>query len=147
MAKEKSGRLPTWKESMKEFGGGSFTFLGTDGECLIFIVVGPPQLLKTEYKGKEQQRIGCPIVTDEGYQLFICGKRLARKLSKHEEKFSTNAIMVVRRGAEGDVNAKYEITILPEPETYNRLAAIRDADFTPDMIFASVEEAEGTLGG
>lgn len=136
----------SWTEKMKEFGGGNFTFLSTDGESITFIVVGEPVLLKSMYKKQEQERIGCPVITDEGYQLYICGKRVARKLSKHEAVFGSRAIMVIRHGIEGDADTKYEVRVLPEPETYAWLAAIRDADFRPEMIQDSIDEAMQTLG-
>jgi len=136
----------SWKDKMKEFGGGNFTFLSEDGESLTFIVVGEPVLLSSTYKGKEQQRIGCPVITDEGYQLLIGGKRLARKISKHESLFGTSALMVIRHGVEGDTDTKYEVKVLPEPDTFARLAAIRDSDFRPEMIRESVAEAADTLG-
>jgi len=136
----------SWKEKMKEFGGGNFTFLSEDGEALTFIVVGEPVLLKSTYKGKEQERIGCPIVTDDGFCLLIGGKRLARKLSKHESLFAISALMVVRHGAVGDTDTKYDVKVLPEPETFARLDAIRKADFKPDMIAEAVAEAMDTLG-
>lgn len=141
MAKEKTNKVVTWKDKMKEYGGGNFTFLSSDGETITFIVVGLPVMFETEFKGKPQERIGCPVITDEGYQLFICGKRLARKLSKHEPVFGCSALMVIRHGIEGDVSAKYDVKVLPEPETYARLAAIRDDDFKPEMIQDSVDEA------
>ena len=145
MGKNKSKEKATWASKMKEFGGGNFTFLSTDGESIIFIVVGLPRLLKSVYKGKEQERIGCPVVTDDGFQLFICGKRLARKLSKYEKVFETNAVMVVRQGVEGDVNAKYFVKPLPETETFDRLKAIKDEDFTPELIDEAVAEATTVL--
>jgi len=136
----------SWKEKMKEFGGGNFTFLSTDGETITFIVVGEPVLLKSVYKKQEQQRVGCPVVTDEGYQLFITGKRLARKLSKHEAIFNTSALMVIRHGGEGDSETRYDVRVLPEPATYARLKAIMDADFKPEMIQESIDEATQVLG-
>ena len=132
---------------MKEFGGGNFTFLSSDGEAIIFIVVEEPVLLHSNYKGQVQERIGCPIVTEEGYTLFICGKRLARKLSKHESIFNTSALMVIRHGGEGDVNAKYEVRVFPEEETYLRLRKVADAQFTKEMIQESIDEASTVLGG
>lgn len=136
----------TWRERMKEFGGGNFTFLSTDGEAIMFIVVGEPVLMKSVYKSKEQERIGCPVVTEDGYVLFICGKRVARKLSKLEPLFTTSALMVVRHGIEGDVEAKYEVKALPEPETFARLVKVRDADFKQEMIQESIDEAVQVLG-
>ena len=135
----------TWKDKMKEFGGGNFTFLSVDGEVLIFIVVGEPQLLIGHFKGNENERIGCPIVTDEGYLLFICGKRLARKISKLEKHFDTKAIMAVRHGAEGDVNCKYDVKVVPEQETFERLQAIKKADFKHAMIAESVTDSAEVL--
>jgi len=137
--------MATWKEKMQEFGGGNFTFLSVDGEVLIFIVVGEPQLLIGHFKGKENQRIGCPIVTDEGYLLFICGKRLGRKISKLEKKFGTHAIMAVRHGAEGDVNCKYEVKVVPEAETFKRLMDIKKTDFKHAMIAESVTDSAEVL--
>lgn len=147
MAKQNNNKPETWASRMKDFGGGNFTFLSTDGETLTFIVVGLPELMKGMYKQKEQERIGIPIVSEDGYQLLVAGKRLARKLAKHEKQFTTNAIMVTRVGAEGDVNAKYPVKVLPEQETFKQLCAIRDEDFTPDMIPDSVVEATKVLQG
>jgi len=135
----------TWKDKMKEFGGGNFTFLSVDGEVIIFIVVGEPQLLHSTFKGKENERIGCPVVTDEGYLLFICGKRLARKISKLEKHFDTKAIMAVRHGLEGDVNAKYDVLVVPEQATFDRLLAIKKADFKHGMIAESVKDSAEVL--
>lgn len=135
----------SWKDKMKEFGGGNFTFLSVDGEVLIFIVVGEPQLLKSTFKGKENERIGCPVVTDEGYLLFICGKRLARKISKLEMYFEKTAIMAVRHGSEGDVNAKYDVKVMPEKETFERLLVIKKADFKHGMIAESVKDSAEVL--
>ena len=135
----------TWKDKMKEFGGGDFTFVSEDGETLTFIVVGEPVLLHARFKGKENERIGCPVITDEGYQLFVTGKRVARKLSKHEAVFATKAIMVVREGESGDINATYKIKVIPEAETFERLDAIRKKDFKKAMIAESVEAVKEVL--
>lgn len=145
MAKKETQEPTTWAGKMKDFGGGNFTFLSSDGEVLIFIVVGLPVLMKSRYQGKEGERIGCPVVTDEGYLLFVTGKRLARKLAKHEKVFGTHALMVVRHGVEGDVNAKYEIKVIPEPETFKRLSDIAASDFEPDMIAESVKDASEVM--
>ena len=141
MSKKKDEPATTWAGKMKEWGGGDFTFLGSDGEALIFIVAGLPVLMASNYKGKDQERIGCPVITENGYQLFVCGKRVGRKLSKFESSFETNAIMVVRHGVEGDSNAKYDVKVLPEKETFDALCAIRDADFEVEMIAESVKAA------
>jgi len=147
MAKQEPKEATTWGGKMKEFGGGNFTFLSTDGETLIFIVVGLPVLMEGTYKGKTQERVGCPIVTDEGFQLLVCGKRLARMLSKQEKIFKTHAIMVTRVGIEGDVNAKYPVRVLPEKEQFDKLNAIATEDFSPDMIPEAVEAATKVLQG
>jgi hypothetical protein len=147
MAKQNNSKPETWASRMKDFGGGNFTFLSTDGETLTFIVVGLPVKLDSVYKGKAQVRIGCPIVSEDGYQLLVCGKRLARKLAKHEKQFSTNAIMVTRIGAEGDTNAKYPVKVLPEKETFEQLSKIKEEDFTSDMIADSIKEVSEVLQG
>jgi 4-hydroxy-3-methylbut-2-en-1-yl diphosphate synthase IspG/GcpE len=136
----------SWKEKMKEFGGGNFTFLSSDGETITFIVVGEPVLIKTMYKKQEQERVGCPVITDEGYQLFICGKRVARKITKHESVFNISALMVTRRGIENDANSSYSVKVVPEIETYARLKSIKDSEFKPEMVLDSIREASETLG-
>jgi hypothetical protein len=147
MAKKEKQEGTTWAGKMKEFGGGNFTFLSSDGEAITFIVVGLPRLLKSVYQKKEQERIGCPVVTDEGFQLFICGKRCARKITKHEAVFKTSALMVIRHGIEGDTNAKYEVRVVPEPETFKRLSDIAAEDFTPERIDEAVAEASKVMAG
>lgn len=135
----------TWKDKMKEFGGGDFTFVSEDGETLTFIVVGEPILLEAKFKGKVNERIGCPVITDDGYQLFVTGKRVARKLSKHERDFEKHAIMVTREGETGDINATYKVAVLPDKETFDRLMAIKTKDFKKAMIAESVEAVKEVL--
>lgn len=147
MADKKEQQTDSWQGRMKEWGGGDFTFISSDGESLTFIVVGLPQQLTSIYKGKPQKRIGCPVVTDTGYQLFVCGTRVARKLSKFEKQFDKTAFMVIRHGAEGDVNAKYDVQPIPETETYSALMKIKEQDFKPDMIAESVKAASEVMQG
>ncbi len=145
MGKEKKKQVDSWGSRMKDWGGGDFTFLSSDGESITFIVVDLPVLMKSKYKGQEGERIGCPCVTDSGYQLFVCGKRVGRKLSKVEKSFPTNAIMVIRHGEEGDTNAKYAVKVLPEKETFEALMKIKESDFVPSMIPESIAAAEEVM--
>jgi len=131
-------RIMSWKDKMKEFGGGNFTFLSEDGETLTFIVVDEPLLLKSVYKKQENERIGCPVITDEGFMLFVTGKRVARKLSKHEAVFDSKAIMVTRHGDTGDINATYTVNEVAEKETFDRLMKIKKADYNKAMIAEAV---------
>jgi len=111
----------SWKERMKEFGGGNIEFLSEDGEAIKFIVVGEPELLKGEYKGSVSRKVGCPIVTEDGLSILVAGMRLARKLAKQEEYFDSRAFMVVRHGEAGDSGSTYELKVLDEPDLFNRL--------------------------
>jgi hypothetical protein len=133
------GVFMSWKEKMKEWGGGDFTFLSEDGEAITFIVVSEPVLLESKFKGKPSDRVGCPAVTDDGYQLLVLGKRTARRLSKYEGSFADSAFMITRHGEANDINATYTVTKLPETETFNRLLAIKERDFKPELIAESVE--------
>ncbi len=141
MGKEKKKQADSWGSRMKEWGGGDFTFLSSDGETLTLLVIGLPVLMESHYKGNVGERIGCPCITENGYQLFVCGKRVARKLAKVEKSFDTNAIMVVRHGVEGDQNAKYTVKVLPEKETFEALVKIKESDFEPSMIAESITAA------
>ena len=147
MADKRTPDMKSWVGRMKEWGGGDFTFLSSDGESITFIVVGLPEKMESKYRGKPQVRIGCPVVTDTGYQLFICGTRVARKLAKFEKDFDKSAFMVVRHGAEGDVNAKYDVAKLPETQTYSALMKIKEQDFKPELIAESIEAATVVLQG
>lgn len=130
-----------WKEKMKEFGGGDLTFLSSDGECLVFAVVTDPVLLHGKYKGKEQDRIGCPVMTDEGFSLFVCGKRVGRKISKFEEHFDKKALIVVRHGETGDVNCTYDVKLYDNDEVAKRLLTMIKSDYTPDLLEQAIKDA------
>jgi len=130
-----------WKEKIKEFGGGDVTFLSGDGEVLDFVICDNPILLEGKFKGKPQQRIGVPIVTVEGFSLFITGKRLARKLSKYEDKMATCAFRVVRHGEENDVNSSYPVTILDDEQSTADLFVMKDREFNPTVLAEAVAYA------
>lgn len=131
----------SWKDKMKEWGGGDVTFLSSDGECIIFVVVDEPVLLTGKFKGKEQERIGCPVITDEGFLLFITGKRVARKLSKFETRFSDTAFMVVRHGESGDIDAKYDVTVMDDKAKTEHLLGLAKKEYKPAMLKQAVEDA------
>lgn len=112
---------------MKEFGGGDLAFLSEDGEVLIFVVAGEPILLEGRYKGRPSFKIGCPVVTEDGFVLFVAGKRLARKISKHEDDFNGKAFMAIRHGEQNDITASYELKVLDDKEmTATLLAKCKD---------------------
>jgi len=137
----------TWQSKMKEFGGGDLTFLSSDGEVLIFVPVDEPVMLEGKFKGKDQVRIGCPVMTDEGFQLFITGKRTARKISKFESAFKSAAIMVCRHGGEGDINATYEVTLLDDTAKAKQLLELAAKEYKPAMLKDAVEDAKEVMKG
>lgn len=134
-----------WNEKRKEWGGGDFTFLSEDGETLKFIVVGEPVLLEGKYKGTPSKKVGCPVMTDEGFVLLIAGLRLFRRLCKHEAHFGTRVFMVTRHGAEGDPNATYPLTILDDADLAANLFKMRDTEFTPEQIDEAVAAARDVI--
>lgn len=131
-----------WRDKMKEWGGGDVTFLSSDGECIMFVVVGEPQLLEGKFKGNPQERIGCPVVTDEGFLLFITGKRVGRKLSKFEDRFKDTAFLVVRHGESGDINAKYDVSVLDNPTKTEQLLALAKKEYKPAMLKDALKSAK-----
>jgi len=135
----------SWTEKMKEFGGGDLAFLSEDGEAIIFVVVGEPVLLIGKFKGRESQKIGCPIITQDGFVLLIAGKRLARKITKHEGIFTTNAFMAIRHGTQNDIETTYELKVLDDVELTTKLFEIKQRDFTEDMIGEAVKAAEEVM--
>lgn len=136
-----------WKDKMKDWGGGDLTFLSSDGEVIIFVVCDEPQLLEGKYKGNPQERIGCPVVTDEGFVLFVTGKRTARKLSKFEDQFEKAAFMIVRHGAEGDINSKYDVTILDNAEKTKQLFALKEKEYKPALLKQAITDAKEVMKG
>ena len=135
----------SWKEKMKEFGGGDLAFLSEDGEAIVFVVCGEPVLLQGKFKGRPSEKIGCPIVTEDGYALFVAGKRLARKLSKYEDRFSDTAFIAVRHGEQNDITASYELKIADNPELVQKLFAMAETEVNETVIAESVESALGVM--
>lgn len=135
----------TWSEKMKEFGGGDLAFLSEDSEVLNFVVVADPVLLTGKYKGKPSEKIGCPVVTEDGYQLLVAGKRLARRIGKHEKQHKTNAFCAIRHGEQDDVNTTYELVVITDKDKIRQLFDITKRDFKPEMIAESVQAAQDVM--
>lgn len=136
----------SWKDKMKEWGGGDVSFLSEDGECITFVVVGEPYLIAGKYKGQETQRIGCPIWSLEGFSLLIVGKRVARRLSKHEKEFKTRAFDLVRHGVSGDTNSKYELSLCDVKELESELLAAAKTGFNKSDLDDAVTTATDIAG-
>lgn len=137
--------LMGWKEKVKEFGGGDLAFLSEDGEVLDFIVVGEPVLLEGKFKGNPTEKIGCPVITDDGFVLFIVGKRLFRKIAKHEDEFSTNVLQAIRHGEQGDIKATYDLKVLDDKPLLDRLQELQQLEFKPEMIYEAIESAKEVM--
>ncbi len=131
----------SWKDKMKEFGGGDLAFLSEDGECITFVVAGEPVLLEGKFKGKPSEKIGCPVVTEDGFVLFVAGKRLARKISKHEAEFNTQAFQAVRHGEQNDITASYDLGVCGNAELTAKLFELRDTEVNPTVISEAVDSA------
>ena len=136
----------SWKEQVKEWGPASLQFLSSDGSSLSFIVVGDPILLEGTYMKKVQKRMGCPIVTEEGFFLFVGGLRIARKLATLEEKFLTHIITVTRHGGEGDVNTTYDVAASPDKDRVKALWTLAKTVFTKEALDEAIAEAVDIVG-
>lgn len=135
----------SWQEKMKEFGGGELSFLSEDGEVIEFVVVADPVLLQGKYKGKPSEKVGCPIVTLDGFTLLVAGKRLARKISKHESNFNDTAFRAIRHGEQGDINATYDLQVVSDPELTTRLLESKVGVFSPEIIEEAVNAAQDVM--
>lgn len=135
----------SWKEKMKEFGGGDLAFLSENGEAIMFVVVGEPVLLEGKFKGRPSEKIGCPIVTLDGFTLLIAGKRLARKISKYEDSFDKVALMAIRRGEQNDITTTYELKTLDDPDTVNKLLEMTAGRNFVTEIGEAVTAAEAVM--
>jgi len=132
-------------EKMKEFGGGDLAFLSEDGEVIAFVVVGEPVLLQGKFKGRPSEKIGCPIITQDGFSLLVAGKRLARKISKYEARFSQTGFIAIRHGGQNDIETTYELKELEDATLTAKLFEIRDRDFDLNMIAEAVTAAEAVM--
>lgn len=135
----------SWKDKMKEFGGGDLTFLSEDGEALVFVVVGEPILLQGKYKGRPSEKIGCPIVTLDGFALLIAGKRLARKISKYEERFLDTALMAIRHGQQNEIETTYELKVMDNAEAKAKLFELASGRQFATEIEEAVRAAEAVM--
>jgi len=132
----------TWKDKMAEFGGGDVAFLSEDGEMITFIVIADPFLIEGKYRGTDTERIACPVVTEDGFSLLVVGKRAARRISKHEERFKDSAFVLIRHGEQGDTKTTYELKGCDDPGlTESLFKSAQGVDFTED-IKAAVEQAK-----
>jgi len=113
----------------------------------MFVVVDEPVLLTGKFKGNPQERIGCPVVTDEGFVLFVTGKRTARKLSKFEDRFKDTAFMIVRHGESGDIQSKYDVSILDNETKTTQLLALAKKEYKPAMLKQAIEDAKEVMKG
>jgi len=131
----------SWKEKSKEFGGGDLAFLSEDGEVINFVVAGEPVLLEGKFKGRPTEKVGCPIVTEDGFVLLVAGKRLFRKIAKHEERFDSCVFQAIRHGEQGDINSTYDLKMLSDNELQAKLFALKESEFRPEMIDEAVKAA------
>ena len=131
----------SWKEKMAEWGGGEVSFLSVDGECVTFVVVGEPVLITGKYKGKETQRVGCPIVTRDGFTLLIVGKRIARRITKYEPNFGTQAFDLIRHGEQGDNDTSYELKLCDQKTITKELFAIVAQGISQSDVDDAIEAA------
>lgn len=131
----------SWKEKMKEYGGGDLAFLSVDGEVIQFVVAGEPILLEGKFKGRPSEKIGCPVVTEDGFVLFVAGKRLARKLAKFEEQFNVVAFMAIRHGEQNDITATYELKVVADAELTAKLLNMRETEVNQTIIDEAVASA------
>ncbi|MBA7673469.1 hypothetical protein ES703_81667 [subsurface metagenome] len=135
----------SWKQAVKDYGGGDLAFLSVDGEVIRFIVVGEPVLLHGKFKGRPSEKVGAPVVTDDGFQLFIIGKRLFRKLAKFEDMFQTHAFMAIRHGEQGDIESTYELKVVDDKDYVQHLFDIKAADFKPEMVDEAIAAAQSVM--
>lgn len=135
----------SWKEAMKKMGPANLLFLSTDGASINFYIAGDPVSLPGRFKGKEQERIGCPVITDEGFMLFITGKRTARKITSLEDKFKDHIINVTRHGAEGDTEATYEVTALQDAAAVKKLLALKAKTFSEESFAEAIADAKDVM--
>ncbi|GAH04789.1 unnamed protein product [marine sediment metagenome] len=119
--------------------------MSEDGEAIVFVVAGEPQLLESKYKNQVTQRVAAPLITLDGFTLLIMGKRLARRLSKHEAGFGSQAFIAVRHGEERDINTTYELKVLDDVERTAQLFELLSTQFEPSMVDEAITAAKDIM--
>lgn len=137
----------SWAEKMKQWGGAEVTYLTVDGECITFMVVDEPYEIKGQYEGADTIRIGCPVVTREGFTLLVVSKRVARRLSKFEPYFKKRAFDLIRHGEHGELKSKYELVYNEEKGIVQELQAIIKQGISAEDIADAVAAAEEIAAG
>lgn len=135
----------SWKEKAKEMGPAAVIFLSSQGSTVSGLVVGDPVLLKGMYAKKEQERIGCPMITTEGFFLLVIGKRVFRKLCSLEDKFKTDIITVTRMSPENDPAGKYEVLTSPDADMLKTLRAIKGHAYSQEALDEAIAEATAIM--
>lgn len=134
-----------FKDKMKEFGGGDLLFLSEDAECTTFIVCGLPEKIVGKFKGKESIRVGIPVVTRDGFSLFVTGLRFGRKVAKYEENFDDKAFMAIRHGEQGDIDTRYELKLIDDEQTVLTLLEIKEREFKPELVDEALDAARQAM--
>ena len=101
--------------------GANLLFLSEDGEIVTFVVMGDPVEIKGKFQSRETKRIGIPVMTEDGFQLFVTGVRNLRKIAKLEKHFDKAALDVLRIGEPGDTGTKYRVTINDQADLTKKL--------------------------
>ncbi len=137
----------TWKEKMDEWGGAAVSFLSEDAEVITFCVIADPVLIVGKYQGRETARVGCPVVTADGYSLLVIGKRAARKLAKYEDQFEKCAFEMIRHGAGEDTKTKYEVRVCADNDLVHELLGLKKKGVEQEDIDESIQEATKIANG
>jgi len=137
----------SWTDKIKEWGGGDVSFLSEDGEIISFVIVGEPVLLEGKFQGQQTLRVGCPIVSLDGFSLLIVGKRVARRLSKYEKHFGNRAFELIRHGEPGDTKSRYELTYCQDKELEKQLLTMAGAKDWSVELTEAIESASEIVSG
>lgn len=137
----------SWKDKMKEWGGGDISFLSVDGECITFVIYDEPYLIKGKFRGNNTERIGCPVITRDGFTMLIVGKRVGRRLSKYESDFDKAAFSLIRHGESDDEKTKYELIKETDAALIKELMAIKKKGVSKEDITDAIASAQEVANG
>lgn len=135
----------SWAEKMKEFGGADLLFLSEDGEAIDFCVLGDPELIESAYKGKQSNKIAAPVITAEGFRLFIMGMRLFRRICKHEAEFDSRIFRAIRHGEQEDPRTTYELQVIEDKVTFDMYQEYAEKEYTDEAMADALESAREVM--
>ena len=111
-----------WDSLEKELGTGNTFFLRDDGESIVFIVKGQPQVMTVKFR-KTVRKVGViPVVTATGAGAISMGQKQFRAFIPVVRKHPDQAYVMTRHGERDNINTTYSFDVEKIPDEIIQMA-------------------------